>query len=239
MASLQMEPLDLASRSLCFSRCVWFFSWPSPYAGGVNTISYPEQNSDSFFQATKSFLRISQTLDATCAADATVCTPYMTDLATNLALPANCGSDLSNQNPIIQQAHLGLLAYRPLYTASCLRDPTTASYCFADAVTNASSPTDSYIYYLPLNIALPGGSQPTCDACLQNTMTVFQQAGAQKDSALANDYEAAATQVNLQCGPGFVSANLAPAVSAAARGMPHPVSWWALVLLVVAVRLFG
>lgn len=156
---------------------------------------------------------MTQLLDYTCAANASQCAPIMTALASNLTEADNCGSDYTNENPLIQQAHLGLLAYQPLYTASCLRNPTSSSYCFADAVTNAQSFTDSYPYYLPLNISLPGGSQPTCNACLQNVMKVFESASADRTSALASDYVPAAQQINVQCGPNFVGQSLAPAVA--------------------------
>ena len=142
----------------------------------------------------------------------------MTTFATNLTTASACASDLASQNPLIIQAHLGLEAYTPLYTASCLRNPATAAYCFADAVTNASSPTDSYIYYLPLNTSLPGGSQPTCDACLKNTMAVFEAASGDRAGVLAGDYSGAAALVNVQCGPGFVNQSLAAAVTGGAGG---------------------
>ncbi|KAG0646834.1 hypothetical protein D0Z07_6404 [Hyphodiscus hymeniophilus] len=175
------------------------------------------QNSNSFFQSSKSLVRISQTLDATCAADLNTCAPLMSVFASNITTATACASDLASGNPLIEQARLGLLAYKPLYTASCLRNPSTSSYCFADAVTNASSPTDSYIYYLPLNISLPGGSQPTCDACLKNTMAVFEAASSDRSSALTSDYVSAAMQVNVQCGPNFVNQSLAAAVVSGGR----------------------
>ncbi|TAQ89106.1 hypothetical protein B7494_g2609 [Chlorociboria aeruginascens] len=171
------------------------------------------QNSNSFFQASKSLVRMTQTLDATCAAPLLSCNVLMTALASNLTSTANCGSDLSTFNPFVSTVHLGLEAYKVLYTASCLRDPSTSSYCFADAVTNASSPTDSYIYYLPLNISLPGGSQPTCDSCLKNTMAVFEAASADRSSSISSTYVNAATAIDLQCGPGFVNASLPTAVT--------------------------
>jgi hypothetical protein len=146
----------------------------------------------------------------------------MNSLASNITASDNCASDLASQNPLIEQARLGLLAYNTLYTASCLRNPVTSSYCFADAVTNSSSPTDSYIYYLPLNISLPGGSQPTCDSCLKNTMAVFEQASSSRSSAIATDYVGAASQVNVQCGPGFVNASLAAAVQNSAPSSQTP-----------------
>jgi hypothetical protein len=195
----------------------FFYRYDPSFDPSPQLMLTPRKNSNSFFQASKSLVRMSQTLDATCAADLTTCSPLMTSFATNLTTSAACASDLISQNPLITQAHLGLLAYKPLYTASCLRNSSTSSYCFADAVTNTSSPTDSYIYYLPLNISLPGGSQPTCDSCLKNTMAIFASTSSDRTSALASDYVDAAMQVNVQCGPTFVNASLPSAATSAAR----------------------
>jgi hypothetical protein len=160
----------------------------------------------------------------------------MSALAANITTPSACASDLATRNPLIEQALLGLLAYKPLYTASCLRNPVTSSYCFADAITNSSNPTDSYIYYLPLNVSLPGGSQPTCDTCLKNTMAVFEAASSDRSSALASDYVNAAMQVNVQCGPGFVNQSLAAAVfSGASIPLPFAYGNSGLVAVVVLV----
>jgi hypothetical protein len=137
----------------------------------------------------------------------------MQALANNLTSSENCGADYEAQNPTVQAAHTGLIAYEPLYTASCLKNPSTSAYCFADAVTNASSPTDSYVYYLALNQSLPGGSQPTCNSCLQDTMAVFDAAAANRSQPVASTYVAAAQQINVNCGPAFVNASLPAAVS--------------------------
>jgi hypothetical protein len=132
----------------------------------------------------------------------------MKAFAANITSADACASDLSAQNPLVAQAHLGLLAYETMYTASCLHNPTTSSYCFADAVTNISSPTDSYIYYLPLNASLPGGTVPTCDPCLKDTMAIFQQASADKTSAIASVYVSAASLIDVQCGPTFINKSI-------------------------------
>ncbi|KUJ21240.1 uncharacterized protein LY89DRAFT_694815 [Mollisia scopiformis] len=194
------------------------------------------QNSNSFFQASKSLVRITQTLDYSCAANVTTCSAVMASFASNITSTSACSSDLASQNPTIQQARLGLLAYRPLYSASCLRNPSTSAYCFADAITNSSNPTDSYIYFLPLNVSLVGGSQPTCDSCLKNTMSVFEAASSDRSSALASDYVSAAMQVNVKCGPNFVNQSLAAAItSGSPSSLPGPsVGLFALVLLVAS-----
>ncbi|PBP22540.1 c6 zinc finger domain containing protein [Diplocarpon rosae] len=180
------------------------------------------QNSNSFFQVTKSLVRITQTLDFACAANVTQCAALMSSFAANLTTTSACASDVSAQNPLIQHALTGLKAYKPLYTASCLRDPGTSSYCFADAITNASSPSDSHIYFLPLNTSLVSGSQPTCDTCLQDTMAVFEASSADRRQALAKTYVPAASQINMNCGPGFVNASLAPPLYSAAAASVAP-----------------
>jgi len=148
----------------------------------------------------------------------------MLALANNLTSSDNCGADYAAQNPTVLAAHTGLIAYEPLYTASCLKNPTTSAYCFADAVTNASSPTDSYVYYLALNTSLPGGSQPTCNTCLQDTMAIFDAAAANRSQPVSSTYVAAAQQINVNCGPGFVNASLpAPiSLSPSTFGSPSP-----------------
>ncbi|KAF7880812.1 uncharacterized protein EAF02_006703 [Botrytis sinoallii] len=175
------------------------------------------QNSNSFFQASKSLVRITQTLDASCSANAQSCSTLMSSIASNITSTTACSVDLLAANPLVTQARLGLLAYSTLFTASCLKDPSNGAYCYAQAVTNSSSPTDSYIYYLPLNTSLPGGSQPTCNQCLKNTMAIFESAGAVRTSAIAGTYAQAAGMVNVQCGPGFVNASL-PAAAVVTGG---------------------
>lgn len=168
----------------------------------------------------------------------------MKALAANITKSDNCATDLSEENPLVQQTHDGLLSYATLYKASCLRNPTTSSYCFADAITNSTNPTDSYIYYLPLNISLPGGSLPTCSACLQNTMAVYQSASSDRSQPIASTYSNAAQIVDLNCGPTFVNASLPAAVTSGARGAimmgaTVPSLWGSVPLLVLAVVING
>jgi hypothetical protein len=170
----------------------------------------------------------------------TSCTSLLQTLARNLTTTANCGADLEAQNPTVLQAYAGLLAYPVLYSASCLRNPSTSAYCFADAVTNSSSPTDPYVYYLPLNVSLPGGSQPTCSTCLQQTMAIFETASANKSQGIYSTYTSAAGQINSQCGPGFVNATVAQVSTGAAGRIPRGpsmVGWGMLGLVVLGLVL--
>ncbi|KAK5171783.1 uncharacterized protein LTR77_003419 [Saxophila tyrrhenica] len=172
------------------------------------------QTSNSFFTTTRSLPDLTTTLTATCSVPFRACASLMSSLATQIQSPSTCGPDLSLQNPTVTQAYNGFLAYTPLYHAGCLTDPTLRTpenekgYCFASAVTNASAPTSSYIYYLPLGVALPGGTQPSCDRCLRRTMGVFADYAGDGGQPLSGVYAAAAQQVDMVCGPTFVEANV-------------------------------
>lgn len=141
----------------------------------------------------------------------------MNTLATQIQSPQTCGADLRLQNPQVQQAYRGFLAYTSLYRAGCLQNPTTGDYCLATALTNASAPTSSYIYYLPLGVQLPGGARPACDVCLRDTMAVFAQEAGNASLPVSGTYGPAAGLVEMSCGPGFVEP-VAAVSSGAASG---------------------
>lgn len=126
-----------------------------------------------------------------------------------------CAADLALQNPIATSALLGLQAYLPLYRASCLKDSDTGAYCYATAVTNTTtSGGDTYPYYLPLGMQLPGGTALTCSACLQETMAIFEAAAGNRSLVLSETYAPAAAQVDVFCGVGFVNASIPVAETA-------------------------
>lgn len=193
------------------------------------------QTSVSFFRAEQSLVRITQVLDATCAANSTMCASYLTGLVADMDSASNCGPDLNNDIPVAQQIRLGLLAYNTMYAASCLKEDLTGSYCFANAITNSSSPTDSYIYYLPLNQSLVGGSQPTCNKCLQETMGVFQVAAANTSNTVSGSYQSSAKLINELCGPGFVNATIPVLTRANAAGRAGSMSWIGSLLVAAAM----
>ncbi|KAK4943847.1 hypothetical protein LTR66_014563 [Elasticomyces elasticus] len=160
------------------------------------------QTSNSFFAAERSLVRLTQTLDATCNTDVRRCGAIMASLAQEIRSNGNCGADYANQNPMVMQAYNGFVAYQPLYHAGCLKD-AGGNYCFANAITNTSSPSSAYIYYLPLGLALPAGSMPACNACLQATMDLFRTAAANASQPLSQNYAGAARQVDGACGVAF------------------------------------
>jgi hypothetical protein len=194
------------------------------------------QGSSSFFQAEKSLVSITQVLDASCKADNQFCQQYMTNLASNLTDDSHCGADYAMQNQVVVQAYEGLLAYQPIYSAACLKDPDDSAYCFASSVTNSSAVADVYFYYLPLNITFPNTTiPPTCNWCTQQTMGIFQSTTANRNSFIANTYVNASIIVNNACGSGFVNETLpVAAVTNAATLMLQAPSLVLLPLLVMA-----
>ena len=191
----------------------------------------------SFFVASRSVATITQTLTASCNVISPACSALMSSYALNLRSPSYCSDDYNRQNPIVRQAYNGLLAYNVLYRASCLHAQPTAfnnqssDYCFADAVTNASAPTDSYVYYLPLGIALPAGTQPTCDQCLKDTMAVLESQAGNQSQPISLTYAQGAQLINQQCGPSFVNQSVPNAgggngKSASAASSTIGVSGW-------------
>jgi hypothetical protein len=149
---------------------------------------------------------LAQALDASCPpASLTRCSPLMASLSTQLIQDSNCGKDYRNENPLVRQAHAGLIAYEPLYRATCLKNAATGNYCFADAITNTSNPSDSYPYYTALGNELPAASRPTCNKCLQDTLGIFAEYAAKKDQPVSTTYVSTARQIDLGCGPDFAN----------------------------------
>lgn len=171
-------------------------------------ISLLLQNSNSFFKTSRSSASLAQALDASCGASLAQCSPVMASLASQLIQDSNCGQDYRKENPLVTQALSGLIAYEPLYRATCLKDNETGNYCFADAITNTTNPSDSYPYYTALGTNLPAASRPTCDKCLQDTMGFFAGYANNRDQPVSKTYIMTAQQINLGCGPEFVNATV-------------------------------
>ncbi|KAK5111111.1 hypothetical protein LTR62_005310 [Meristemomyces frigidus] len=179
------------------------------------------QTSNGFFAAEASPVRLAQTLQASCNVDYPKCASLMSSLAQNIQLNAHCGADLAMQNPTVLQAYNGFLAYQPLYTAGCIQDDG-GNYCFADAVTNKSAPTSSYVYYLPLGVQLPASASPACNTCMQQTMAVFATAASNRSNPLSMDYASAAQQINSGCGTEFVDNSVVESSGAVATAGLSP-----------------
>ncbi|OTB07209.1 hypothetical protein M426DRAFT_8937 [Hypoxylon sp. CI-4A] len=197
------------------------------------------KNSNSFFQAMKSRVQLTQVLEASCAADKDSCTAYLDDLADQLKSSNNCGEDFQKENALVVQAYKGMKAYAEVYGATCLAEPDTSEFCFVNAVTNQSTSSNVYLYNLPFNSSLPENALPACDYCTNNTMRIYQSAAADRSKWIANTYTQAAQQIDAECGSNFVSTSLPEATVTetenAATSLTQAPSLLALSLLVIAV----
>ncbi|KAI1281229.1 hypothetical protein F5Y07DRAFT_290473 [Xylaria sp. FL0933] len=184
------------------------------------------QGSQSFFEAEKSFFSITQVLDAACAADVDTCTDYFNDLASSLIADGHCGKEYDRENALVVQAYQGMKTYNTVYKATCLpnEDSKTREYCFANAITNSTTPSNAYLYYLPLNSTLPNTAAPSCGLCTQQTMGIYQDATSNRKADITNTYISAAEQINSECGANFVNTTLAAAVKSGATLSMYPVS---------------
>lgn len=186
------------------------------------------QTSTGFFEARKQLVSTVKVLDATCAADVTPCTDFLSKAAQNLTSEANCKREFEQNQTQVLLAYRGLRAYKVLYSATCLQDDSSNSYCYANAVTNLSTPSDAYLYFMPYGLSLPGASKPTCNRCTQKTMSIYHSAAADRRQLVASKYEDAAHQVNTLCGPNFVNSTL-PAAENGALSTQAP-SFFALII---------
>ena len=180
------------------------------------------------------------TLDAACGANLANCGSLMTSLATQMLSDSNCGQDYRDQNPLVEQAYAGLVAYEPIYNATCIKNPSTGNYCFADAITNATNPSDSYPYYTALGIQLPGGITLSCNKCLQETMAIYALAATNKTQPVSVTYVNTAQVIDVNCGPTFVNSTI-PVVQTtsgtqmATKPAPYLLSVAAMVVFLMAM----
>ena len=156
----------------------------------------------------------------------------MNSYANQLRSQGGCGADYNAQNPNVLEAWQGFLAYGEVYNATCLRSSQNNDYCFTDAVTNSSSPTSSYIYYLPLGISLPNGIMPTCNQCLADTMNNYAPSAGNGTQPISSVFRTAVNQVDQACGSKIVTAAIPNVTGAADRTRSSQIL---LVSLLIAV----
>jgi len=102
----------------------------SPGEDTRRTFSDNKQTSNGFFTASRSLVRITRTLDASCNVDFNACSALMARLAAQLKAESVCGQDFEAANPAVIQALDGFIAYQPLYQAGCLKDDS-GQYCMS------------------------------------------------------------------------------------------------------------
>ncbi|KAL2885594.1 C6 transcription factor [Ceratocystis lukuohia] len=168
-------------------------------------ISMLLKGSHSFFSAQRELQSVVSILDTSCDVDFDTCKAYLKQKALDLTGPKNCAEEYRDDASNIMMVYWGLIAYEPLYKATCIRDPETSMYCYANAVTNTSTTGNAYTYFMPLNSSFPATAEPSCNTCLQKTMAVFQSFTNDASQPVAYNYGPAAKIINNACGQGFVN----------------------------------
>ncbi|KAB8212389.1 hypothetical protein BDV34DRAFT_183901 [Aspergillus parasiticus] len=171
-------------------------------------ISMLLRDSSSFFQTLKSAPATSHLLDLSCAADVDQCSSLMTDLASRITKSDACGKDYELGNPVVTDAYTDMIIYEPMYRASCLKNPSTGDYCFVDAATNSSNPSDYDVYFIPYGSAITNAPYPTCNKCVQASMDIFGEWAQKRGQPLAHSYLPSARSINSKCGVSFTNANI-------------------------------
>ncbi|KAL2813624.1 hypothetical protein BDW59DRAFT_154760 [Aspergillus cavernicola] len=210
-----------------------------------HAISTLLRDSTSFFHILSSAASTSLVLDIACSADVTSCADTMSSFASDLLDDSNCGQDYEESNPLVTDAYFNMITYEPIYRATCLQNPDTSDYCFVDAVTNTSNPTDYDVYLLPYGSTIDAAPYPTCDACLQATLDIFSQWAEVDGQSLADSYLPTAVAINQRCGSGFANVNItagqgdeSPSSASARSTLPLPL-WASLSISISMGMLFG
>ncbi|KAI9931564.1 hypothetical protein ASPWEDRAFT_169592 [Aspergillus wentii DTO 134E9] len=180
-----------------------------------HAISMLIRDSNSFFQSLHSIAATSLILDAACDASVAECSTKISKLASQLTSSSNCGDAYDANEPLVVGAYTDMIAYQPVYQASCLKNPTSGDYCFVDAISNSTNAADYDAYFLPL-----GGSfsdYPTCNECLQATMDVYSHWAQIDEQPLDQTYMPAAEKVNTQCGANFANLNVTVGLNKAVK----------------------
>ncbi|KAF3017635.1 hypothetical protein E8E15_005485 [Penicillium rubens] len=205
------KPFDTLSYNFAnASTCIDFFAkWrANTTISNCNAISLLIENSNAFFHTLSSAPATSRILDKSCSADVSKCASIMTGLAADLLDPDNCGDDYENGNSVVKGTYRDLVAYEPMYRATCLMSPSTQKYCFVDAVSNSTAPDDYGVYLVPLGTPLTVGSVPTCNKCLKETMDIYSGWARRDGQPLDTTYLPSAKIVNAHCGDGFAATNI-------------------------------
>ncbi|KAJ5654680.1 hypothetical protein N7490_001683 [Penicillium lividum] len=203
------EPFDTSSNNFANSSCVSFFDkfLANSTVTKCHAVSLLLTNSNAFFHDLSSATKTSRVLDTTCSEPVEKCQSIMTSLAAQMLYEDNCGPDYEAGNSVVTDTYQQLMAYEPVYRATCLTNPTTQDYCFVDAVTNTTAPNDYNVYFIPIGTTLTKGKL-TCNECLSATMDVYAQWATVDGQALDSTYISSAKVVNEYCGSGFAVTNL-------------------------------
>ncbi|KGO38493.1 hypothetical protein PEX1_057540 [Penicillium expansum] len=234
------KPFDTLSYNFANSTtCIDFFTkWrANTTISDCNAISLLIENSNAFFHALSSAPATSRILDTSCSANVTQCASIMTALAVDLLKSDNCGEDYDDGNSVVKGTYRDLVAYEPMYRATCLTNPSSKDYCFVDAVSNSTAPDDYSVYLMPLGTPLTVGGVPTCNKCLKATMDIFSSWARRDGQSLDTTYLPSAKIINTHCGDGFVSTNVTvgSADVRAGAGLAVPLPKFGIVTVMASV----
>ncbi|KAJ5688587.1 hypothetical protein N7462_002979 [Penicillium macrosclerotiorum] len=210
---------DTLSNNFANASCVAFFEDFRANATVTNchAVSLLLENSNSFFHILSNSSATSHVLDVACSQSVAKCASIMTTLAKEMLDDDNCGQDYDSNNSVVQGTYQDLMAYEPIYLASCLTNPDTDDYCFVDAVTNTTAPDDYNVYFIPIGSTLTSGKL-TCNTCLKQTMKIFSEWASVDDQSLDTTYIPSAKVVNQLCGANFATTNVTVGSDAVTSG---------------------
>ncbi|KAJ5219389.1 uncharacterized protein N7498_001488 [Penicillium cinerascens] len=202
-------PFDSMSSNFANATCVSFFKkfLSNTTVTDCHAVSLLLENSNSFFHTLTSAAATTHVLSIACSQPLSKCASILTNLAEEMLLEDNCGRDYQSNNSVVQGAYQDLMAYQPMYLATCLTNSATQNYCFVDAAKNTTSPNDYNVYFMPLGGTIGSGGL-TCGQCLQDTMNIFAHWATVNGQTLDTTYLPSARSVNNICGAGFVNANV-------------------------------
>ncbi|KAF3393742.1 hypothetical protein F1880_004925 [Penicillium rolfsii] len=201
---------DTLSNNFANASCVAFFEKFRSNSSftDCHAVSVLLGNSNSFFHTLTSAVATSHLLDVACSQSVSQCASTMKTLAKEMLNDKNCGQDYDANNSVVRSVYQELMAYEPMYRASCLTNPDTKNYCFVDAVTNTTAPNDYNVYFMPIGSTLTSSGRLTCNECLQATMKIFAQWASTDGQSLDTTYLPSAKVVNGYCGSNFANTSV-------------------------------
>lgn len=202
-------PFDTMSNNFANATCVSFFKkfLSNTTVTDCHAVSLLLENSNSFFHTLASAAATSRVLDTACSQPLSKCASIMTDLAEQMLHEDNCGQDYESNNSVVQGTYQDLMAYKPIYLATCSTNAATKNYCFVDAVKNTTVPNDYNVYFMPLGSVM-GSGRLTCGQCLRDTVNIFAHWATVDGQALDTTYLPSARTINEICGAGFANTNV-------------------------------
>ncbi|KAF8542906.1 hypothetical protein BDD12DRAFT_875591 [Trichophaea hybrida] len=196
------------------------------------------RDSTSFFDImNQGAFQTTAIMDRMCAVNFTGCANFMDNYSGQIRQDRFCHSDYESMNPVVMDMYTTLIAYRPLYSAGCLK-AKNGDYCFVDAVTDTQNHDDLYIYSLPLGTHLPASSRFTCNDCLKRTVSIFSIPAGNTTQLLSDTYKSAAELINSGCGANFTNTTVEPLQSGGSFPSSSLVSSFLAALAVVAAASF-